>query len=107
MDQTRGEIETAEAEHKLLANQVSYASLQFNVTETYEASVSGNDEGSILVRLHNAGVAGLQNAVNMLISIAAFALSAGPALLLAVAVSAYPVMLLWRRFRRLRSVNVL
>jgi hypothetical protein len=96
VDRTRGEIETAEAEHKSLANQIAYAALQLTVSEIYKTSLESGDE-PVLTRLRNSAVEGYQNAFDMVIGALTFLLSIGPALLVVVAIGFLPCLWVWRR----------
>ena len=84
VDRTRGEIETMEAEQKMLSNQISLASVQLSVSEEFKAALQGTDE-SLLTRLRNSAVEGYQNAVEMVMDILVFFISIGPSLLIIAA----------------------
>ena len=106
VDRTLGEIESAEARQKVLANQVSYAAVQIYVSEEYKSALQ-NDNRSVLVRLRNAGVDGYRNAVDVVLAALIFLLSVGPASLLVMAVLFFPAIWLWKRWQRTRNANVL
>jgi hypothetical protein len=100
VDRTRGEIETAEAERKLLSSQIAFSSLQLTVSEEYKAPVEGAD-GSAMNRLRNASVDGYHNAIDVMVNILVVMLSIGPALLI-ISVIALPAVLWYRRKRLAR-----
>lgn len=101
VDTTRGQIETAVAEQKNLASQISYASVQLNIAEQYRASLAVSDSTSA-TRLWNAAVDGCRSAYDNVISVASFLLSVGPTLLIIAVITFYPALLLWRKRDYLR-----
>ncbi len=103
VDKTRGEIDTAVAEQKALANQVEYATVQLSVSEEYEARLDSGD-GSVITRLRNAGVEGYGNAVDNVIRLLVFLFRVAPTVLVLL-VLCVPAVWLWRRWRRGRVVN--
>ena len=98
VDRTRGEIQTGEAERKMLSSQIALSTLQLTVSEEYKAPVEGAD-GSVLNRLRNAAVDGYHNGIDVMVSILVVVLSVGPALLILAAI-ALPAVLSYRRKRR-------
>jgi Domain of unknown function (DUF4349)/Putative zinc-finger len=99
VDRTRGEIETTEAEQKMLSNQIAFATVQLSVSEEYQTPLEGNDT-STLIRLRNAAVDGYRSAVDGVIAALAFLLSAAPGSAIVVAIVFFPARWLWRRSRR-------
>ena len=102
ISETRGEIETMEAELKDLDHRVSFASIDLQLTEEFHAQL-GTPTPSVLTRMRNAFVAGLGHAGTSLLSLVLFFEEFGPALLIWLAIAAVPVFFLWRRYRRLRA----
>ena len=103
VDRTRGEIETAEAEHKSLANQIAYAALQLTVSEEYKTPLESSDI-SVPTRLRNSAVEGYRNAFEMVVGALTLLLSIGPALLVVVAIGFFPALWVWRRWRKNASL---
>lgn len=99
VDRTRGEIETTEAEQKMLSNQLAFAAVQLNVSEEYRVPLAANHDTSTLIRLRNAAVDGVRTAVAGAIGVIAFLLGAGPALILVAAIAFLPVRWLQRKRR--------
>jgi hypothetical protein len=106
VDRTRGEIEVTEAEQKMLSNQIALATVQLNISEEFKAPLEGN-AAPVRIRLRNAAVEGYRNVVEGIISVVAFLLSNGPALLIALAIASVPMRWLWRRWQdgRLPSIG--
>jgi len=98
----RGEIETMEAEQKTLVHRVDFATIDIQFTEDYKAPLTSPDN-SALTRIHNAFVAGYRNATDTLLGFLLFFEEFGPTILIWLAILAVPVVLAWRRYRRLHS----
>jgi hypothetical protein len=98
----RGEIEGMEAEQQSLEHRVEFASVDLQLTEEYTAQLNP-PSASISNRLHNAFVAGLRNAAETVLGIALFLEEYGPAMLIWLAILGLPVLLLVRRYRRVRA----
>jgi hypothetical protein len=102
ISQTRGEIEQMEAQLANLDKRVAYASIKLQIAEEYKApAATGN--GSVGLRLRNAIVGGYRDAVESLIGLVAFLLSAGPMLLLWSFILFWPARALWKRRGFLRA----
>ncbi len=99
---TRGEIERMEAEQKALEHRVDFATVQLQLLEEFKAQFVP-PATSVGTRLHNAFVAGMDNAGSSLLGILLFFEEYGPVLLLWLAILAAPLWLLWRRHRRIQS----
>jgi anti-sigma factor RsiW len=97
----RGEIESMEAEQKSLEHRVDFASVEIQLTEEYKAQLSSPD--SVSTRIHNAFVAGYHNATETLLGFLLFFEQYGPALVIWLVVVVLPVLLAWRRYKRVRS----
>lgn len=95
----REEIEQLEAERKTLENKVEYATVQLRLDEEYKAQASPA-EPSARLQMRNAAVEGYRSVVSTLLSLILFLLSAGPTLLLWVAILFWPARVVWLQNRR-------
>lgn len=98
----RGEIEGMEAEQKALEHRVDFASVDLQLTEEYKAALNP-PAPSVATRIHNALVAGYQNAQETVLGILLFFMEDGPTIMIWLAILAFPALLLWRRFRRMAA----
>jgi len=98
----RGEIEGMEAELKTLEHRVDFATVDLQLTEEYSARLS-SPSASVSNRMHNAFIAGLSNAAATLLGIVLFLEEYGPVLLIWLVILGVPAVLIWRRYRRIRS----
>lgn len=98
----RGEIESMEAEQQTLEHGVDFASVDLQLTEEYKAALDP-PSASVSNRIHNAFVGGLRSAAEMLLGFVLFVEESGPILLIWLAILGVPVLLLWRRYRRVKS----
>ncbi len=96
----RGDIESMEAEQTNLEHRVDFASIDLSVTVDYEP-VSG--AAPLSVRVRNAFVAGYRNAVGTVDGIFLFLVAYGLTILIWIAILGVPVVLLRRRYRRMRA----
>jgi predicted anti-sigma-YlaC factor YlaD len=99
IDSTREEIERMEAERKNLDTRIAFATIDLHVSEFYKAALEGT-RAPVLTRLRNAGIEGLQRVADSFIAAFTWLLSAGPVLLVWLAVLFFPARWAWRRFRR-------
>jgi Domain of unknown function (DUF4349)/Putative zinc-finger len=99
----RGEIESMEAEQKALEHRVDFASVEIQLSEEYKAQL-GSPADSVSTRIYNAFVAGYRNATETLLGFLLFFEEYGPSLVIWLVVLALPIFLVWRRYRRVRSV---
>jgi hypothetical protein len=97
----RGEIESMEAEQKVLEHRVDFASVEIQLSEEYKAQLSSPD--SVSRRIYNAFVAGYHNATETLLGFLLFFEEYGPSLVIWLAVLGLPILLVWRRYKRMRS----
>jgi hypothetical protein len=95
----RGEIEQMEAEQSTLEHRVDFATVNLQVTEEYKARLV-SPTPSVSTRMHNALVAGYQKAAETILGFALFFVEFGPTLVTWLVIVALPVVLLWRRYRR-------
>jgi hypothetical protein len=98
----RGEIESMEAEKKLLDTRITFATLNVTISEEFKAQIKMVPD-SMGSRFRNAAIDGYQSAVSSLIAFLLFLISAGPSLLLWTAIVFFPIWLLWKRWRRKRT----
>jgi len=98
----RGEIEEMEAEQKTLEHRVDFATVDIQFTEDYKAPLNSSDN-SALTRIHNAFVAGYRNATDTLLGFLLLFEEYGPTILIWLAILAVPIVLAWRRYRRLHA----
>jgi Domain of unknown function (DUF4349) len=98
----RGEIESMEAEQKALEHRVDFASVEIQLTEEYKAQL-GSPADSVSTRIYNAFVAGYRNATETLLGFLLFFEEYGPSLMIWLVVLALPILLVWRRYKRVRS----
>ena len=92
-----------EAEQKALEHRVDFASVEIQLNEEYKAQL-GSPVDSVSTRIYNAFVAGCRNATETLLGFLLFLEEYGPSLVIWLAVLALPIFLVWRWYRRVRSV---
>jgi hypothetical protein len=95
----RGDIERMEAEQKALEHRVDFAAIELQLTEEYKAQLNPPAPAAS-TRIHNALVAGYQNAVGSIFGIVLFVAESVPTLLIWMGILGTPVVLVWRRYRR-------
>ena len=104
ISRVRGEIEEMESEQKALEHRVDFASVEIQLTEEYKAQLNP-PAASVSTRIHNAFVAGYQNASETVLGILLFFAEDVPTLLIWLAILALPVVLIWRRYRRISAAS--
>jgi hypothetical protein len=97
----RGEIEGMEAEQKALEHRVDFVTVELQLTEEYKAQLNPGAD-SVSVRLHNSLVAGYHNAKETLLVFVLFFEEYGPSLAILLIILGLPVVLMWRRYKRIR-----
>ena len=97
----RGEIESMEAEQKTLEHRVDFASVEIQLAEEYKAQLSSPN--SVSTRIYNAFVAGYHNATETLLGFLLFFEEYGPSLVIWLVILALPILLVWRRYKKVRS----
>jgi hypothetical protein len=102
IDRVRGEIEQMGAEQKALEHRVDFATVDLELAEEYKAQLNP-PAASVSTRIHNAFVAGYQNASETVLGILLFFAEYAPALLMWLAIVALPVAIIWRRYRRIAA----
>ena len=102
----RGEIEQMEAEQKTLEHRVDFATIDLKLAEEYKAQLT-NPAPSVTIQLRNAAVNGFRNAFESLLGMVLFLAESGPTLLLWLSILTVPAWMLWRRYRRARSLGSL
>lgn len=98
----RGEIESMEAEQKALEHRVDFATVEVQLAEEYKARFD-SPTPSVSTRMHNAFVTGYQNATESLLGFVLFFEEYGPSLMIWLVILGLPVVLVWRRYKRMRS----
>jgi Domain of unknown function (DUF4349)/Putative zinc-finger len=96
----REQIEQMEAQLANLDKRVSYASIKLQMGEDYKAPAENR---GVALRLRNAIVGGYRDAVDSLLALAVFLLSAGPMLLLWAGLLFFPARAIWKRRGALRA----
>jgi Domain of unknown function (DUF4349) len=97
----REEIESMEAQQRRLSSRVSFASIDLNLTEDYQAPLGLHGPLSGL-RIRNAFAEGLHDAAEGFADVIMSLLSAGPSLLLWGLIFFWPARWAWRRWRTSR-----
>ncbi|MGA2649262.1 MAG: DUF4349 domain-containing protein [Terracidiphilus sp.] len=98
----RGEIESMEADQKTLEHRVEFATIDLELVEEYKAQFNSlNAPASI--RVHNAFVAGLDNASDTLLGIVLSFEEYGPVLLIWLVILGVPAIFVWRKYRKVHS----
>lgn len=98
----RGEIESMEAEQKALEHRVDFATIDLQLTEEYKAQLNSSAP-SASNRVHNAFIAGIRNAAGTMLGIVLFIEEYCPPLLIWLLILGLPVILFWRRYRKMRD----
>ena len=88
-----------EAEQTTREHRVEFATVNLNLSEEYKAQLV-SPTPSVSTRMHNALVAGYQNASETILGFLFFFTEFGPTLVIWLAIAALPTLLLWRRYRR-------
>lgn len=95
----RGDIERMEAEQKELEHRVNFATVELQLTEEYRAQLNP-PAASVSTRIYNGLVAGYHNASETVLGIVLFFAENGPTLLIWLMILGLPVVLIWRRYRK-------
>ena len=98
----RGEIESMEADQMALEHRVDFATIDLELVEEYKAQFN-SPASSASTRIHNAFVAGLDNAAATLLGFVLFFEEDGPVILIWLAILGLPCLFVWRRYRKARS----
>ncbi len=98
--QVRGDIERMEAQQQALEHRVDFATVELQLSEEYQAQLHP-PAASVSTRIHNASVAGYRNAAETVLGIVLFFAEYGPALLIWLVILLLPVILVWRRYRKM------
>jgi len=102
IERVRGEIESMEADQKALEHRVDFASVDLQINEEYKAQFNP-PATSASTRMHNAFIAGIDNAGATLLGFVLFFEEDGPVILIWLAILALPAFFIWRRYRKARS----
>jgi Domain of unknown function (DUF4349)/Putative zinc-finger len=98
----RSEIESMQGQSALMLHQVSYATVQVELSEEYHEKL--HSDSSIGTKLHNAFVGGLQNLQDAILGVLIFFLNYGLAIVFWLVVILIPAWLLRRFFLRRRAM---
>jgi hypothetical protein len=100
----RQNIEQMEAQQKELGHRVSYAAIQLEIVQEYEAALD-MPSSSAGRTIRNAIVDGFHAAADGLLAVSAFFLTVAPSLLLAALILFWPARWAWRRMRQAQESN--
>jgi len=100
----RQNIEQMEAQQKEFSHRVSYAAIQLEIVQEYEAALD-MPTSSAGRMIRNAIVDGFHAAADGLLAVSAFFLTVAPSLLLAALILFWPARWAWRRMRRGQESN--
>ena len=104
ISRVREEIEQMEAGRKDLEKRVQFSTVQLRLVEEYKEQLNVTPP-STGTRLRNALVSGYRDAVDSIIAFLLFLLSAGPTLLLWLAILFLPARWAWRRWLPHHAAN--
>jgi hypothetical protein len=99
----RSDIEAMQGQSAWMLHQVSYATVQVELSEEYHEKL--HSDSSVGTKLRNASVGGLQNLQDAILGILIFFLNYGLAIMFWLAVISIPVWFLRRVFLRRRAVH--
>lgn len=97
----RGQIESMEAEQRMLEHRVDFADVNLQFFEEYKEQFNPSPI-STSSRLRNSFVEGMRNASGTLLGLALFLEEFGPAILIWSLILGLPAYFVWRRYRRAR-----
>lgn len=103
ISETRGEIESMEAEQTVLEHRVAFATVDLQLQEEFKEQLATGASVSVGTRLRNSFVTGLRNAGGSLLGLILFLEEYGPVLLIWIVILGGPVLLVWRRNRARRD----
>ncbi len=103
ISETRGEIESMEAEQNLLEHRVAFATVDLQLVEEYKEQLATGTTVSAGTSLHNAFIAGVRHAGGTMLGLILFLEEYGPVLLIWLVILGVPALLVWRRYRRVRG----
>jgi anti-sigma factor RsiW len=98
----RGEIEGMEAEQRALEHRVDFATVEVQLNEEYKARFE-SPTASVSTQMRNALVAGYHHVTDTLLDLVLFVEEFGPPLLLWLVILGLPIVLAWRRYKRIRT----
>ncbi len=103
ISETRGEIESMEAEQNLLEHRVAFATVDLQLVEEYKEQLATSTTVSAGTLLHNAFIAGARHAGGTILGLILFLEEYGPVLLIWLVILGVPAVFVWRRYRRVRG----
>lgn len=98
----RGEIESMEADQKVLEHRVSFATVDLELAEEYKEQFNPSVI-STTGRMHNAFIEGMRDASGTVLGLVIFLEKYGPAILIWMVILGLPIFFIWRRFRRIQT----
>jgi uncharacterized small protein (DUF1192 family) len=98
----REEIERMEAEQKRLNSRVTFASIDLNLTEEFQAE-PGIRSSQLGLRMRNAFIDGYRGAADGVLNVLEIVLSTGPSLFLWGLILFWPARWAWRRWQKGRA----
>jgi hypothetical protein len=99
----RSEVESMQGESALMLHQVSYATVQVELSEEYHQKL--HSDSSLGTKLRNAFVTGLKNLQDAILGILIFFLNYGLTIVFWLAIILIPAWLLRRFFQRRRALH--
>jgi hypothetical protein len=99
----RSEIESMQGESALMLHQVSYATVQVELSEEFHEKL--HSDSSVGTKLRNASVGGLQNLQDAILGVLVFFLNYGLAIVFWLTVILIPAWILRRVFLRRRALR--
>ena len=103
ISETRGEIESMEADQNLLEHRVAFATVDLQLVEEYKEQLATGTTVSAGTSLHNAFIAGVRHAGGTILGLILFLEEYGPVLLIWLVILGVPALLVWRRYLRVRG----
>ncbi len=101
ISETRGEIESMEADQNLLEHRVAFATVDLQLVEEYKEQLATGTTVSAGTSLHNAFIAGVRHAGGTMLGLILFLEEYGPVLVIWLVILGVPALLVWRRYRRI------
>jgi hypothetical protein len=97
----RGEIESMEADQKVLEHRVAFGTIDLQLVEEYKEQFNASPI-STSGELRNAFIQGMRHASGTVLGLILFIEEFGPAMLIWAAIIGIPVYFAWRRYQRVR-----
>ena len=98
----RGEIESMEADQKVLEHRVAFGTIDLQLVEEFKEQFNPSPI-STSGELRNAFIQGMRHASGTILGLILFLEEFGPAMLIWAAIIGIPVYFAWRRYQRVRA----